>query len=176
MQEVNEYRYYAATLIVGIHTPRLNPTPPTVFLAGNLHAELSAKVRSALREYRTVEQTTTGLSAYLPVAQSLPLYGIRLIQPMGSPRSVDQDFDLEITSMRFALGIAMLESTFTVDDAISFAIERNVEKAANDLFKALSIPCADVTIPGDEKQLGDTYVDVMCEVGPATEIGLALVP
>lgn len=175
-QQVVEYVYYEATLIVGVQTPRLNPTPPTVFLAGNLHSEIAAKVRSALREFRTVEQTTTGLSAYLPTSQGLPLYGIRKIQPMGAPRSVDQDFDLEITSLRFSVGIAMLESTFVADDAISLAIERNVEKAAKDLFKALAIPCADITIPGDGTQLGDTYVDVSCEVGPATEQGLIVVP
>ncbi len=176
MQTVTEYRYYEATLIVGVHTPRLNPTPPTVFLAGNIHAEISAKVRSALREYKTVEQTTTGLSLYLPVAQSLPLYGIRKIQPMGAPRGVDQDFDIEITSLRFALGVAMLESTFTVADEISLALERNLEKAAKDLFKASSIPCGDITIAGDGTQLGDTYIDVSCEMGPATEIGLVLAP
>ncbi len=179
MQEVTEYRYYEGTLIVGVHTPRLQPTPPTVFVAGGIHAQLAAKVRSALREYRTVEQVTTGLSAYLPViaaSQNIPLYGIRKIQPMGAPRSVDQDFDLEITSLRFGLGIAILENTFTVGDDIALALEWNTEAAAKALFKALSIPCGDIMVPGDGTQLGDTFIDVMCEMGPATEIGLVLAP
>lgn len=177
MGQVLEYNYYTAALIVGIHTPRINPSPATIFLAGTLHAELAAKIRGALREYKTVGQTTTGLSAYLPTQGGFPLYGIRKIQPSGAPRSVDEDFNIEVTSCRFGLEIAILESTYAADEAIWMAIERNIEKAAQDLFKSLSIPCRDIEIPSNNDQLGSTFVDILCELGATSgDQGLCNVP
>lgn len=168
--EILDYNYYEGTLVVGIHTPRLNPTPATVFLAGTIHAEYVAKVRAALREYKTTQNLATGLQAFLPVVQGLPLYGIRKLMNAGAPRSVDEDFNLEVTSQRFSLGLAILPSTFTVADEISHAIERHVEKAAQDCLAAAGVPF--LSIPGSNELLGESYVDIMFELGPAQEQGL----
>jgi hypothetical protein len=168
--EVVEYLYYEGTLIVSINTPRAQPQPASVFTAGTIHAEFIAKVRSALREFRTTENLPSGLSAYLPQSEGKPLYGIRKMAPAGSPRSVDPDFNIETTSARFSVGLSLYPSTFLVADEIAFAIERNVEKAAQDLFKARGIPYT--TIPGDNQQLADSFIDIMFDLGPATEQGL----
>ncbi|MES2696823.1 MAG: hypothetical protein V4773_25370 [Verrucomicrobiota bacterium] len=61
----------------------------------------------------------------------------------------------------------MLESTFMAADEISHAHERHLEKA--NLLDALSIP--HLSIPGDEKALGETYIDIMFELGPESEQG-----
>lgn len=167
--QVVDYLYYEGTLVIGVHTPRLNPAPATVFLAGTLHAEYGADVREALREYKAVENLSSGLQAYLPQFGGLPLYGVRKLQPAGSLRSVDQDFNLEVTQLRFTVGLALTETTFLQPPEIRSAYERHFEKATYDLFQAVGIPNA--TIPGDTKQLGETYIDIMFELGPALEQG-----
>lgn len=168
--QVLEYNYYEGTLQIGVHTPRLNPTPATVFLAGTLHAELCARVRAALREYKAVEGVALGLPSYLPSVGGFPLYGIRKIAPAGALWSVDEDFNLEVTMQRFTLGLAMLPSTFTEADEIALAHERHIEKAVRDCLTANNVP-ADVVIPGDSKQLGETWLEIMFELGPALEQG-----
>jgi hypothetical protein len=170
--QVVDYTYYEGTLVVGIHTPRLNPTPATIFLAGGIHAELVAKVRSALREYRTTHQLASGLQAHLPTQAGFPLYGIRKVQNAGAPRSVDEDFNIEVTAQRFTIGLALLESTFTAADEVSHAFERHVEAATQALFAARGVPDSQTMIPGDNKQIGETYIDIMFELGPALEQGV----
>lgn len=171
---VTDYVFYEGALTVTLHTARLNPQPATIFVAGDLHSEYLAKIRSALREYRVAENLATGLQAYLPVHGGFPLYGIRAIRPAGSQRSVDNDFGLEVSQQRFALQIAMLETTFTDAPERFLAIERNIEKAAKDLLTANALPS--LVIPGDQVQLGETFVDIMFELGPATEQGDAYAP
>ena len=167
--QVLEYIYYGGTLTVGVHTPRMDPTPATIFVAGTIHAEYLAKVRSALREYKITESLSTGLQAYLTTQGGFPLYGVRKIAPAGSLRSVDTDFNLEVTMQRFVMELAMLESTFTASPEIAFAFERHIEKAVKDLFAARSIPFT--VIPGDYTQLGETFIDISFELGPASEQG-----
>ncbi len=168
--QILEYNYYEGTLQIGVHTPRLNPTPATVFLAGTLHAELCARVRAALREYKSTENLSTGFQSYLPTAGGFPLYGVRKIAPAGSLRSVDEDFNLEVTMQRFTLGLAMLPSTFAESPEIFLAHERHIEKAVRDCLAANNLP-ADMVIPGDSKQLGETWLEIMFELGPALEQG-----
>lgn len=168
---VNEYLYYEGVLTIGVHTPRLEPVPATVFAAGTIHSEYLAKVRSALREYRTTENLSFGLQNYLPQQEGFALYGIRHIAPAGALRSVDDDFNLEITLQRFSIGLAMLPSTFTADPEKFFAIERVMELAVKDLFAANSLAHSLTTIPGDDKLLGETFIDISFELGAATEQG-----
>ena len=163
MKNVLEYDYYGATLTISIHTPRPDAAPSTVFTAGTLHNEYVAKVRAALREYKD------GIESYLPTAGGYPLYGIRKCEPQGTLRSVEQDFQLEITTMRFGLEIAFLPSTWTVGETVALGVERNIEKAAKDYFAAQSIPY--VVIPGDGDQLTESFIDIMVELGAATNQG-----
>lgn len=169
--QVLEYLYYDFTLTVGVHTPRMQPTPATVFLAGTLHSELLGKVRNVLREYHITENLSTGLQAHLPAQGGFPLYGIRRLAPAGALRSVDDDFNLEITLQRFTGALAFYETTFQADPEKAFAVERVIEKAAYDLFVARAIPCRDIVIPGDDELTGETVIDIMCELGAATEQG-----
>lgn len=163
MRTVQEYDYYQATLVISIHTPRPDAAPSTVFSAGALHNDYVSKVRAALREYKD------GIEGYLPTAGGFPLYGIRKTSPEGTLRTVDQDFQLEVTTLRFGLEVAFLPSTWTAGETAALGVERNIEKAAKDYFAAQSIPFA--VIPGDSDQLGDSYIDIMCELGAATNQG-----
>jgi hypothetical protein len=168
---ITDYLYYEGTLTIGVHTPRLDPAPATIYLAGPIHSEYLARVRSILREYRTTENLASGLQSYLPQQGGFPLYGIRNITPAGALRSVDDDFNLEVTLQRFSFGLAMLPTTFTADPEKYFSIERVMEKAVQDLFAANSLPHTVTTIPGDKKQLGETFIDISFELGAATEQG-----
>lgn len=168
MQTASEYMFYDGTLTIGVHTPRLEPTPATVFLAGTLHSEYLAKVRSALREYRVELNLASGLHAFLPTEGGFPLYGIRAIRPGGALRSVDDDFNMEVTLQRFGVMLAMLPTTFQADPEKAFAVERVMEKAAKDCLAAAGLPY--LTIPGDQVQLADTYIDVSFELGAASEL------
>lgn len=168
--QVNEYVVYEGTLQIGIHTERLAPAPATVFLAGNLHSELCAKVRAALREWKSLSNLAASLQGKLSTQQGLPLYGIRKIQPAGSLRSVDEDFNLEVTLLRFIVWLTVSESAMTADEERWMAFERNMEKAWGDLAESKGFPVRGMTIPGDNKQLGETYIDAMFELGPSSEM------
>lgn len=168
MQTVSEYLLYEGTLTVGVHTPRIEPTPATVFLAGTLHSEYLAKVRHALREYRVELNLASGLQAFLPTQGGFPLYGIRAIRPGGALRSVDDDFNLEVTMQRFAVTLAMLPTTFEASPEKAFAVERVMEDAAKDCLAASGLPY--LRIPGDMEQIGETYIDISFELGAASEI------
>lgn len=163
MPIVLEYDYYQATLTISVHTPRPDAAPSTVFVAGKLHNDYVANVRAVLREYKG------GIETHLPQSQGLPLYGIRKVVPEGTARSVDQDFMLEVTTLRFGLEIAIYPATWAAGETIALGVERNIEKAVKDLFTAQSIPFA--VIPGDGDQLGESFVDISCDLGPATNQG-----
>ena len=89
--------------------------------------------------------------------------------PEGTARSVDQDFLLEVTTLRFGLEVAIYPATWAAGETIALGVERNIEKAVKDLFTAESIPFA--VIPGDGDQLGESFVDISCDLGPATNQG-----
>jgi hypothetical protein len=161
--QIQEYDFYEASLTITIHTSRPDAAPSTVFTAGQLHNEWVAKVRAALREKKDA------IEGYLPTAGGFPLYGIRRVMPVGTVRSVDQDFMLEVTQIRFALGIAFLPSTWTAGEVKALGVERNIEKATKDLFEAQGLPTT--VIPGDGDQLGESFVEIMCELGGATNQG-----
>jgi hypothetical protein len=164
MAEILEYDYYDATLTVTISTARPEAAPSTLFVAGSLHTEYVAKVRAVLREKRDA------LTPYLPVAGGYPIYGIRKIMPAGAMRTVESDYFMETTRQRFDLGVALLPSAWQAGELVALGVERNLEKAIKDLFAAEGIPFA--VIPGDNDKLGDSYVDIMCELGPATNQGV----
>lgn len=171
MQTVTEYLYYDGTVTITIATPRLDATAPsTVMQAATVHEEFAAKVRALMRENRLELVPSTSFDAYLPTAGGFPLYGIRAIRPGGSSREVETDFMLEITRLRFAIEFTLLPSTFTADTLLALAFERNMEKALRDFFAANSVP--NTTIPGDQQVLGDSWIDIVFETGPASEIGL----
>lgn len=171
MQEIVEYTYYEGSLTVTIATPRLDSTKPsTVMAAATVHEEFAAKVRSLMREYRVTLNPSTGFDAYLPTSGGFPLYGIRKVQPGGMSREVSDEFTLEITRLRFSVGFSILPTTFLANELLALAFERNIEKAVRDLFDANSVP--HLTIPGDQQILGDSWIDIVFEAGPATEQGI----
>jgi hypothetical protein len=164
MGEILEYDYYDASVTVTIATRRPEEMPSVLFVAGALHTEFVAKVRAALREKKDP------LNPYLPESGGFPLYGIRKIMPAGAARGVDDQYFIEITRQRFELGIAFLPSTWMAGETVALAVERHIEKAVKDLFAALGIP--HLTIPGDNHKLGDSFIDVICELGGATNQGV----
>jgi len=176
MQEVTEYVYYDGSVTITIATPRLDSTTPSaVMVAATVHEEFAAKVRALMREYRvTSVYPSVSFDAYLPTSGGFPIYGIRKIAPAGTSREVSDEYMLEITRLRFGVEFAILPTTFTADERLALAFERNIEKAMRDYFNANSVP--HLTIPGDQQILGDSWIDIVFETGPATEIGLVNVP
>lgn len=157
-----EYDYYDASLTFGIHTTR-GDAPSTLFMYGDLHTDFVVKIRAALREKNDT------ITSQLPVYGGQPVYGITKIWPMGAMRTVDQDYNLEITRQRFELGITIPLSAWQAGEQIVLGIERHIEKAAKDALAAAGMP--KLVIPGDRHQIGDTFIDIMCELGPATNQG-----
>ena len=171
MQEITEYTYYDGSLTITIATPRLDSTKPsTVMAAATVHEEFAAQIRSYLREYRLYLNPSTSFDTHLPSSGGFPLYGVRKIQPAGTSREVDGEFMIEITRLRFAIGFSILPTTFLANEKLALAFERNMEKAVKDFLDANSVPT--LTIPGDMQILGDSWIDIVFEAGPATEQGL----
>lgn len=162
--EILEYDFFDASLLITIATQRPEAVPSLFFVAGTLHHDLMGKVRSALREKKAP------LDAYLPTAGGLPLYGVRRIAPSGTVRSVDTEYFLEVTRLRFELSLALLPTTWQAGEVVALGVERHIEKACKELFEAAGVPST--TIPGDNVRLGETFVDVLCELGAATNQGV----
>lgn len=163
MADIVEYDYYDASLTVTIVTSRPNPLPSVLFVAGTLHNDLVAKIRAALREKKAA------IEPHLPTAGGEPIYAIKKITPAGTPRAVDDQFAAEISRQRFDLGISILPSAWQAGEAVALAIERHIEFAVKQVFAATGIPA---TIPGDRDRMGETFVDVICECGAATNQGV----
>jgi hypothetical protein len=162
--EILEYDYFDAALTVTIATQRPEAVPSMLFVAGTLHNDLVGRIRAALREKKDA------LTPYLPTAGGFPLYGIRKMMPGGTVRAVDSDYFLEVTRLRFDMGLAFLPTAWQAGEAVALGVERHIEKACKDMFEALGVPTS--VIPGDNVRLGETFIDVMCELGAATNQGV----
>lgn len=157
MRFVHEYDYYEAILTISVYTQRPDAAPSSVLYAATMHEEFASRVRAALREYKA------------PLDPFLSYYAVRKIQPAGSVRDVDRDYNQDILRIQFSLGIALVDAAQTGDEAAVFAFERNIEQATKDLLKSLNIP--HLFIPDQEGICGESYIDIICTLGTASNIG-----
>lgn len=156
--QITEYNYYDATLSITIATQRPEAAPSTVLAAATLHEEYAAQVRGVLREYKR------GLDSYLSY------YEILKIHPAGGSRDIDRDFNQDLTSLSFMIGIGLTAAAHIADERLVFAFERNIEKAVRDLFAANGLP--DLYIPGDDETLGESYIQIKLSMGSASNLSL----
>lgn len=162
MPEISEYDYYDGTLAITVATQRPGAAPSSVLAAASLHEEFASRVRCALREYKHA------LDPYLAY------YRVEKIQPAGTARDTDNQANMDFLRLQFSLGLALLESAWSADERLVFAIERNIERAVHELFEAQGLP--HTIIPGDATTLGESYIGVQFSTGAATNIGTWQVP
>lgn len=159
MPLIQEYDYYEATLGITVVTQRPEAAPANLLVAATLHDQYAARVRGLLREWRAP------LDPYLTACG----YDIRKIEPAGTSREIDRDFQQDILQMQFRLGVALNQSAWTADERVVFAFERNLEKAVADLFAANGVP--HVFIPGDDETQGESFIQILVSGVAATNLG-----
>lgn len=161
--EITEYDYHGFTLSITVATQRPEAAPSGILVAGKMHDEYAARVRALLREFRATDPSAgvKNLSALLTY------YRITKMQPAGSAREVQGNYDL--LRLQFSAEFTTIDAAQIGDERAVFAFERNIEKAVDDLFAANEIPNA--FIPGEEGVLGDSYIQVLCTMGPALNQG-----
>ncbi len=178
---VQAYTATSATLLVTIASPR-GATASVFFKAAKVHEDFAAAVRALLREYKHIAPTCDSfpvaarIQSYFPVFNGRPLFAVRQLMPAGAPRDIDQDFNLEVMRIRYQLELNILPPAWQASEPIGDAIERHVESAVRELFKANGVP--DVYLPGEEGlRIEDrTEIDIICETGLATGRGPVEIP
>lgn len=159
--------YETADLLITVAVERLENAPSVVLTAARMFDEYCGAVRSALRDYRSP------LAPYLPMASiggaSVPIFRVGFIKRGGTSREIDQDLGLEVLRMRFTFDLYTLPASAAVSEIIVEAKERHLTKAVQDLFKASNIP--DTFIPEDVGTRGNTWIDIVTEMGPEQNRG-----
>lgn len=163
MPEIYEYDLYDASITITVATLRPDAAPANVLVAATVHEEYASRCRALLREYRLIGD---GLNT---LGTALPYYRILKMQPAGSAREIERDFNQDVMRLQFSLQFTLIQEAWSADERIVFAFERNFEKAIRDLFKANSLP--DVFIAGDTETMGESWIDILCTVGGGSNIG-----
>lgn len=177
---VQAYKQFQGTFTITAATPRPGEAASTKLTAATIHEDYAAKVRALLREYKHIGGESLAwpsakrIQTYFPTQGGLPLYAIRELRPAGTTRGIDQEFQLEIISIRYAFTLDWLPPAFAADEEIAEAMERNLEFAVSGLFEANAVP--HVFIPGDNEiepgnvggEAVQTSISIMCEMGGAT--------
>lgn len=170
---VQAYTMLQGTLVVTVSTARAEPLPSIKFTAANIHHDYAAQVRALLREYKQAGVSAEAYPAakriqtYFPTHAGNALYAIRELVSAGSPRDIDDNWQLEIMRLRYSMAINLLPGAFIADEQLAEGVERNIEYAVYKLFEANGLPGA--YTPGDTTiRLGErTDIDIVCELGPA---------
>lgn len=171
---VQVYNQYSAQLTITVSTQRVEAAPSHRFVHAKFHEDMAGSIRLALKEWKHTPKSTMlvrpefRISTYFPQHEGSPYYALNQLMPAGAPRDVDQDFQLELTRLQFALTIDVLGAARRGDEILAEGLERNVEYAAAMVLRAQQVPF--VFIPGDEgtRPESGTDVDILCQLGPAT--------
>lgn len=177
---VQAYKQFQGTITVVAATPRPEEAASTKLTAATIHEDYAAKVRALLREYKHIGgeslqwPSAKRIQSYFPAHNGSPIYAVRELRPAGTTRGIDQDYQLEVISIRYAFTLDWLPSAFSADEEIAEAMERNIEFAVSSLFEANAVP--HVFIPGsNEIEPGNTggdavptAISITCEMGGAT--------
>jgi hypothetical protein len=171
---VQAYAMLSGALQITVATYRSEPQASVKFTAANIHHDYMSQVRSLLREHKHVGVSaehyavSKRLQHYLPTHGEAPLYAIRELIPAGTPRDIDDAWQLEITRMRYSLTVNLLPAAFIADEQIAEGVERNFEFAVLKLFEANGLP--GTYTPGDTtiRAGNGTEIDIVCELGPAS--------
>lgn len=174
---IQAYTAYTGALTITVATPRPEAAGSIMFTAATIHEDYAANVRAVLEEHQHCGDTSLAypaarrLSTYFPTAGSpaLPLFALRMLRPMGSPRDIDAQFMLEIMRLRYAFLLVLLPPAFIASASIREAKERHLEYAINRLFDANGVP--NTFIPGDQtlRNQAQSEIDIVCELGEASE-------
>lgn len=170
---IQAYTHYSGTLSITVATPRPEAAASTTLTAATIHEDYAAKVRAALREHKHINPTQTNYAAaytlqnYLPQYQGKPIFVLTQLMPAGSPRGIDQQFMLEVMTLRYQFALDLLPGAHLTDDITAESKERAIEYAVKSLFTYLGIP--HTVIPADNTIAGqfDTEIGIMVELGAA---------
>lgn len=179
---VQAYGAYQFALTITVATPRSEPAPSTRFFSASIHEDYCAQVAALLREFKQCGESAEQWPAakriqnYFPQHAGKPIYALRAIRPLGAPRDIDPDWQLEVMRIRYEGLLVLLPGALLGNEIDCEAMSRNVQAAVKALFVAQGVP--DVFIPGqDETRPGDrTEIDIICEMGAATDRRLFDVP
>lgn len=187
---IQAYTAYTGTLIIAVATPRPQEAPSTHFTAAKIHEDYCARVRSILREWKHIGETSLAfpvaqrLQTYFPVyplVTGKPLYALRQLMPAGSPRDIDREYMLEIMRIRYAFTLVILPAYFGADEIDAEAIERHLEYAVKQLFQVSGVPhvtIPQITVPGDNDIITEegSLVSISCELAGASARNGADIP
>lgn len=180
--KVQLFTVYPGTLVIGVATLRPQSAPSTHFTAASIHEDYCATVRAALRRYKHVGDSALSyapalrLHSYFPAFNGSPIYALKELRPAGAPRDLEPEFMLEVMRIRYEFTLHLTPGAVLTNEIDAEALERHMENATRQLFRALQIP--DVFIPGDGgDRPGDrTEIDIVCEMGPASELRTFEIP
>lgn len=182
---IQAYLAYSGIFTVTVSSIRPQEARSTLFVAAKAHEDFAAKVGGLLEEHIHIYPTdqafapASRLQYYFPTATvggiARPIYAMKEIMPAGIARDVDANFLLEIMRIRYQFSIALLSEAFALSGQARNAIMRAVEFSVQSLLIANSVPW--VYAPGDnairpenaDTTGGPTDVDILCELGPATQ-------
>lgn len=182
---IQAYLVETGVFTITLSTPRPDALASTKFVAGSIHDDYVARVRSLLKEHKHIGTTAQNFPAakrlqnYLPIypiSTGKPLFALRELMPAGSQREVNGDFFQDETRIRYSFTLHRLPASFAADEIVAEGIERHMLYALRQLFSANDVP--DSFIPGDDSlRPGDrTEIEMTCELGPSSGRGHAEIP
>lgn len=185
---IQAYTRYAGTISVTAATLRSQTAPSVIFTNATIHEDYAAKVRALLEEHIHIPPNdqffppAVRLQNYFPAPNGAAIYVLKELMPAGAPRSIDAQFMLEVTSIRYAFVLDLLPAAYACTGQQRSAIERAMEYAFSQLFAANGVP--NTFIPGDQAirpenpdtSIGGTDIDIICQLGAASARGPVEIP
>ena len=175
MPQIIVHSLFDAFVNFTIASPRPEAVPSYIIPNADLHDELAAKLRGALREYKHLSENSDWVASAKQVATYLPatsnvgtFYAVRSFDPAGSLVEVDEGFMLDVLKLRYSLVFAVLPGALLADERTGEAYERHWQKAFKDLL-VTGYGFDGVFIPGDDTSRDDnkTTIDIQLELGAA---------
>src|SRR5260221_10652474 len=118
---IQAYTAYSGILMITAATLRPEAVMSTRFTAATIHEDYAASVRALLEEHQHIAPTCANypaavrIQSYFPAtAAGAALYAVKELRPDGAPRSIDAQFMLEITSLRYAFMLNLLPAAFAI--------------------------------------------------------------
>jgi hypothetical protein len=178
---IQAYLQHSGAITITVATARAEPMASTRFTAAKIHEDYAAHIRTLMTEHRHTNTTASLLypaskriSTYLPTLNGDQLFSITELQPAGAPRDIDDNWQLEIMRIRYAVTLNLTPAAFLTPD--SDAMERHLTYAVQRLLVNNGV--ANVYLPGDEvvRSGTGTDVDVACEMAASGGRGPVEIP
>lgn len=170
------YNAYRGTASIVVSSARAEAGPAAKFVFGKVHEDVAGRTRALLREYLhcgdSAEQTPAArrLATYLPVnTVGHPLFILKELQPAGTLRDIDADWQLEVMRLRYGFTVHLTMAAFGADPDIAENIEGALQFAIKSVLSNGGVPFVFLPSDQDVRPSEQHDVDVICELGAATE-------